>query len=133
MLAEAAIRALLMQASAVTTLVGSRCYPLQLPQDCPLPALVTEHISTVDASTINSTNPFGLVQSRISVTAIALTYPVVQQMLDVVRVACTFQRGLIGGAQVVSVLRAGVGPAQRDADAELFSQSIDFLVTHHEP
>lgn len=133
MRAEKAIRALLMQASAVTTLVSDRCYPGQLPQGCALPALVVEHISTVDKPTLDAASAFGLVQSRIQVTALASSYPQQKSLADAVITACRYQRGVIAGVRVISVVRELVGPDLRDDDRSVFYQSVDFLVTFQEP
>ncbi len=133
MRAEKAIRALLMQASAVTSLVGERCYPGQLPQGCALPALVVQHVSTVDRPTLDAAAPFGLVQSRIQVTVLASTYPIQKSLADAVITACRYQRGVISGVRVNSVVRELVGPDLRDDERSVFYQSVDFLVTFQEP
>lgn len=133
MRAEKAIRALLMQASAVTTLVGDRCYPGQLPQGCALPALVVEHVSTVDLPTLNAQAGFGLVQTRVQVTVLAATYPQQKSLADAVITACRYQRGVIAGVRVANVVRELVGPDLRDDDRSVFYQSVDFLVTFQEP
>ena len=73
--AETAIRALLMQSSAITTLVGDRCHPVEVPIGMDLPALATRHISTVDAGTVDAAAPYSLQSSRIEVRAVAQSYP----------------------------------------------------------
>lgn len=133
MRAEKAIHALLMQAGTVTALVVDRCYPGQLPQGCLLPALVVEHISTVDRPTLDAAAAFGLVQSRIQVTALASSYPQQKSLADAVVAACRYQRGVIAGVRVISVVRELVGPDLRDDDRSVFYQSVDFLVTFQEP
>jgi len=129
MQAEIALRALLMQASAVTTLVGARCYPLELPQDCLLPGLVTEHISTVSNKPVNPSTSSRTETTRVSVHVIATDYPTVQTLLPLIRSACHGFRGLVSGVQVGHVSAELIGPALRDDDQALFSQSIDFLIT----
>jgi len=133
MRAEKAIRALLMQASAVTSLVGDRCYPGPLPEGCPLPALVVEHVSTVPLPTLDAQAGYGLMQARIQVTGLAANYPAVKTLLDAVVTACNHQRGLIGGVRVASAVRVLIGPDLRDDDRSVFYQSVDFVVIHQEP
>ena len=134
MRAEQAIYALLNAATALTALVGPRIFGGgQLAQGVALPAVVVEHVSSVELTTIDANAAFGLVQSRIEVTAIAKTYAEVKAVLEQVRVACNYQRGLINGVRVVSVIRDSVGPDQRDDDMQIFTQSIDFQVTFQEP
>lgn len=132
MRAEKVITALLNAASGVTALVSDRIYPPPLPQGVALPAVSVEHISTVDLPTIDANAGYNLVQTRIEVTAIAKDYPTQKALLEQVRTAITFQRGTIAGVQVVSILRGSVGPDIRDDDMQLFTQSIDFLVTLRE-
>lgn len=129
---EKVITALLNAASGVTALVGTRIYPPPLPQGVALPALAVEHISTVDLPTIDANAGYNLVQTRIEVTALAKDYPTQKLLIEQVRQAITFQRGTVAGVQVISILRGLVGPDLRDDDMQLFTQSIDFLVTLRE-
>lgn len=137
MRAEKAIHQLLLNAAGVTALVGAgtaaRIYPEQLPQGCALPALVVEHISASELTTIDAIAAFGLVQARIQVTALAADYPGKKALLEQVRLACNYQRGTFNGVRVVSVIRDVVGPDLRDDDRQLYAQSIDFMVTFQEP
>lgn len=133
MAAEKAIVSLLGAAGPVTALVGTRIYPLQVPQDAVLPALVFETISDTPLDRLDAAAAYNLVQARISVSVVASHYADVKAVLSAVRAACRYQRGLLGGVQVVSVLPDGTGPDLRDPDMALYSQSVDFLVTHHEP
>ena len=137
MRAEKVINNLLNAAAGITALVGSgsaaRIYPGIVPQDSALPALVVEHISGNELTTLDANAAFGLVQSRIQVTALAKTYPEVKALIEQVRIACNYQRGVIATVRVVSVLRDTVGPDLRDDDMQIYSQSIDFQVTFQEP
>lgn len=137
MRAEKAITALLTQASGLTALLGQGMASVygggQLPQNTPLPAVVVEHVSSVELTTIDANAAFGLMQSRVQITVIAKTYPAQKTVLEQVRVACNYQRGVIAGVRVVSVIRTLVGPDQRDDDMQIYTQSIDFQVTFQEP
>lgn len=134
MRAEKAIHALLAQAAGLTALVPvERIYPHPLLQGEQLPALVVEHVSTVPLLTLDATAGFGLMQSRIQVTALAGDYPALKDVLEQVRIACNYQRGVIAGTRVNSVVRDVVGPDLTDDDRSVFHQSIDFIVTFQEP
>lgn len=133
MRAEKAINALLNAAAGVIALVPAGPYPGIVPQAAALPALAVEHVSSAELTTIDANAAFGLVQSRIQVTAIAKTYPEVKALIEQVRIACNYQRGVLDGVRVVSVIRDNLGPDQRDDDRQLYSQSIDFQVTFQEP
>ena len=133
MRAEKAVYALLSADAGVVALVGDRIYPPPLPQDVALPALAVKHISSVELPRLDATVGTNLVTSRIEVEAIAKTYAAQKSLIEAVRLALSYQRGTFAGVYVGSILRAGVGPDMRDDDMQVFSQSIDFLVTHHEP
>lgn len=133
MRAEKVIHTLLAAASPVTTLVGDRIYPGIVPQGKALPALAVQHISSVELTTIDANAAFGLVKSRVQVTVLAANYPDQKTLLDEVRKACNYQRGVIQSVRVISVIRDNHGPDMRDDDAGIYTQSIDFQVTHQEP
>lgn len=132
MRAEKAVVALLNAAPWVTALVDTRIYPPPLPQHVALPALAVTHISTVDMPTMDANAGYNLAQSRIEVTAIAKDYATQKNLIEQVRLALQHQRGTFNDVSVVAILRAGVGPDIRDDDMQVFTQSIDFLVIHHE-
>jgi hypothetical protein len=133
MRAEKVITALLNGSAAVVALLADRVYPSQVPQGKPLPAAVVDHISSNELTTIDANAAYGLVRSRIQVTVLANSYPAQKALLEEVRLACNYQRGVIAGVRVVSVIRDTVGPDMRDDDRGVFYQSVDFQVTHQEP
>lgn len=128
MRAEAVVKALLSAYPGVTALVSSRIQPAPLPETLALPALAMRHISTTDLPTIDALS-YGLTRSRIEVTAVAKTYPVQKQLLEQVRLALQYQRGTVAGYEVVTIVRDNVGPDLRDDDKQIFSQSVDFILT----
>lgn len=138
MRAEKVINALLKNASALTALLaGGSSNAIygggQLPQGTALPACVVEHVVTNELTTIDANAAFGLMRTRIQVTVLAKDYPTQKAVLEQVRIACNYQRGLIASVRVVSVLRDNVGPDLRDDDMQVYTQSIDFQVTYQEP
>jgi hypothetical protein len=90
------------------------------------------HVSTVVLPTISASGAYSLVQSRIDVTAITKTYAEQKALIEAIRIALDYQRGVIAGVEVISVIRGSIGPDARDDDLQLYSQSIDFLVTLRE-
>ena len=134
MRAEKALNTLLNAAPGLTALVGARIYGGgQLPQGTVLPAVVVEHVSSNELTTIDANSAFGLMKARLQCTVLAKDYPTQKLVLEQVRIACNYQRGVIGGVRVVSVLRDTIGPDQRDDAMQVYSQSIDFQVTYQEP
>ncbi len=132
MYAEKAITALLNRAAGVTALVLTRIHPVELPQGTGLPAVVVKHISTVALGTIDAAG-YRLVASRIEVSGLAKDYPGLKNLLAQIKAACNYQRGLLGGVQVASVVCDVTGPDLSNSATGLFEQSIDFIVTLQEP
>lgn len=135
MRAEKVIHALLVGNAPLLALLAAgsanSIYPGVVPQDAALPALVVEHIDSVDVPTIDAAH-YALVQARIEVTVLAADYVTQKTVLEAVRVACQYQRGIVVGVPVNSVVRASVGPDLRDDDIGVYRQSMDFYVTYHE-
>ena len=131
--AESAIYTLLSGASAVTALVGPRIYNGELPQGVAMPAVGYTHISTVPVPALDAFAAYVLVRSRIEVVALAKDLVGMKDLLRKVRAACNYQRGVINGVQVNSILRELEGPTTRNSDMTLFAQTIDFMVTWQEP
>ena len=134
MSAEKIIHTLLTNASAVTAVIGAgNIWPGELPQGTPLPALGVSHISTTELPTLDASALFGLLESRIEVTVLAKDYATVKSLLTLVRKACNYQRGSIAGLAVASIRRDLVGADARDSDLQVFSQTLDFIVTWQDP
>ena len=127
MRAEKVIRSLLLANATISGAVANRIYPVTLPEGTVLPAIVLDHISTVEQPTIDANAPLALVESRISVTVISNDYTT-----DACRVACNFKRGTIASVSVVSVRRALVGPEYKDDELRSYAQPQDFMVLHFE-
>jgi hypothetical protein len=132
MRAEKAIFTLLAADAGVAAQVGARIYPSRIPQNTTMPALVYEFISGQEHPVIDASAGRQLMRSRIQVTAMGKNYAEVKNTLEAVRIACLYKHGVIGGVQVVSITRNGIGPDLRDDQLALYLQSIDFMVTHYE-
>lgn len=130
MSAETAVYALLTGAGAVTSIAGTRIYPGVLPEGQPVPAVVFEHISAMRPGAIDAYAPTHLTRTRLQFNLLAADYATVKALRDAVRNALQFARGSLGGSTVHSVLYAGEGPDLFDQGLAVFSQSIDFLITH---
>lgn len=129
--ARTAIYALLSASTAVGAIVGTRIYPTVVPQDQPMPALVYQRVSAVEPGQIDGQG-VALVQARIQMTALAESFATCAALLDAARQAVLYQHGSIGGVQVVSIIRDIDGVDTFDPEANLFSQSMDVIVTYIE-
>lgn len=128
-----AIYALLLADAAVLARVPAvRIAAGDVEADARLPAIGITEVSLVGIGAIDAQAEHSLVTSRVQVTVVAKDYPATQSVIGLVRRACNFQRGQIGGVDVVSVVRDTVGPDLSDAAGNTI-KSIDFKVTYHEP
>ena len=126
------IRALLVGAAPVVARVpADRIVAGVVKEDVVLPALGITEVGIVPLSAIDGQAEYSIVTSRVQVTIMAQAYPDVKALVDLVRRACNFQRGLIAGVDVVSIVRDTVGPDLDDAAGNHF-QTIDFKVTYQE-
>lgn len=134
MSASKVVYALLTGAGAVTAIVGAgaaaRIYPVLLPQGQTVPAIVFEVISAYRPGAIDAYAPTHLTTSRVQVNLITADYPALLVLLEATKAALQFQRGVLGGVTTHSVLHAGEGPVQYDQQLGLYTQPIDFLITH---
>ena len=130
MSAELVTFALLNGAGPVTSIVGTRIYPVRLPPKESTPAIVYELISAVRAPAIDAYAPTHMTRSRVQVNLISADFDVARNLRELVVAAMQFQRGLIGGVTVHSVLHAGEGPVSYDQQLGLYHRPIDFLITH---
>lgn len=128
------IRALLVSDPAVTSLVPAAKVVIGgVKLGTPLPAIGIKQISLVPFGAIDAQAEFALVVSRVQVTVETKDYATMSAVMAAVRKACNYQRGVIAGVSVVSVLRDIEGPDPDENAAEIYDQVIDFKVTYHEP
>jgi hypothetical protein len=132
MSAEKVINTLLKADATVTGFVADRIYPEQLPQNCALPAIVIEAVSSTDAPVLDA-RAGDLVKARIQVTVLAADYATKKQIMRAVWQALRYQRGTVDGVSVTSITRSLEGPDQRDDDRGVTLQSVDWLVTFYDP
>lgn len=128
------IRALLVADAALLALVpASRIVAGVLPQGVALPAIGIREISLVEEPRIDAQAPYTIVEARVEVMVAASTYAAKVAVRDAMRIAANYERGTIAGAAVISVRRTGNGPDGDDAEAEFYTQTVDFKVVYNEP
>jgi hypothetical protein len=130
MSASKVVYALLSGAGGVTSIVNDRIYPVDVPLGKPMPVITYEPISARRTGAIDAYAPTHLTVARMQINPVAKDYPQLLQMLEAIKAALQFQRGVIGGVTVHSVLHDGEGPVQFDQQLGTYIQPIDFLVTH---
>jgi len=126
----AAIRVLLVGASAVTDLVAAdRISAGDLPQGTNLPALSIDLISSVDRN-IPSPGATRHVEERVQVTSFASTYPALKQLQAAVKAACADTMPNVAGISNVVVHTDSQGPDFRDEGNSIRMGSQDFRVSY---
>lgn len=132
MLLEEAIRAHLVANGGVSALIGTRLYPLVLPQDPTYPAIVLTRVSGVREHSHDG--PSLLSTSRLQLDCIAPTAAAAKNVADKVRLALDGFRGTMGGAGGVEVNGAWLEDERDGYDDELrvYSASVDYMVLHNE-
>jgi hypothetical protein len=78
------VHAALLDSSAVTALAGARIYPMQLPPNVALPAVVYSVISKIDQESFESSTATTLKQSRVQVDSYAKQYVDAQALADAI-------------------------------------------------
>lgn len=113
----------------IAVVPASRISAGALPQGTTLPAISVTHVSTVRRQMVAQTVEF--CSSRVQVTVMASTYPLLKSTLTLVRAALPRSRGVVNGVQVDSILTDTDGPDFTD-EAGLHIGSIDYLVNYTE-
>jgi hypothetical protein len=131
MSAVKAVIALLKADTQVAALVGDRISAGDIPLNAARPAIGVREVSSVPVGAFDAQAESSLATSRVQVTVHVKAYPEIDTVLRTARQACNFERGMIAGVDVVSIMRDTVGPDLEHESGH--SKSIDFKVTHHEP
>jgi hypothetical protein len=120
--AEGAIRAAILASAPVTALVGTRVYPMMLPQAPTFPAIVYQRISTVPDMLVEGP---GFAPIRIQLSMWASTFDGARTLADAV---VTALHGYHGGELRLSRLINLLD--DYEPDTKLFRVIADFRVHH---
>ena len=126
--AEQALVMHLLNDSALTALVGDRVFPLAIPQDEQVPAIVYQKISaprTLSVSGDSSAN-----STRMQLSCYAETFGQAKQIAQVLYNSVDVFRGQLGGRVKAAVLMAD-SRDDYEPDTGRYRCDIDFFVMHH--
>ena len=118
---------------AVTAIVGTRIYPLKLPQKPTLPALTYQLITPM--SIIAHDGKSGTAQCRYQITGFANTPDAVRDLMEKVRICMDGYKGVIGGANTITVqamLPEG-GYENHDPETNRYMRARDYMIWYNEP
>lgn len=113
----------------VTTLVGTRVYPLELPQGVTLPAITYQRISGPRVR--SQSGPSGLAHPRIQLNCWARDYAGAVQLADVVRRALDGYRGAMGST-IVQASFLDNDLDGHEPDTGLWRRTLDVILWHEE-
>lgn len=126
---EQAVMARLEGSTSVTSLAGTRIYPLQFPQDPKFPALTVDLISNVRENAMTA-DP-GFVTARMQVTAWAKTYAAASGLSEGVRSAVQRWSGTSTGVVVDEIFIENES-AFYDDDTGHYAHPLDLIVHYRE-
>lgn len=113
---EQTLYAVLKNDSAVSALVGTRIYPLVMPQDGLLPAVVYQRVSTVPITSLDGDS--GLDAVRMQSSCWATTYLGARILADAVRAAVTLNMPAVTEMDI----------SDRDETTGHFRMLLDFRI-----
>lgn len=105
---EEALTAYLMSTTAVTALIGTRWYPVLIPQDAIRPAAAFQRLPGTQRVMAHD-GPVGVASCTIQITAQAELYADAKAVLRAIRLAVDGYRGLMYGLQVYRAAVNGDG------------------------
>jgi len=108
----------------------SRIFAGTIPLGVTLPAVAYNFISGTKETAIGLTTT--KTRGRIQVTIAANTYPVVKQVMGLVKTACNNKQGTFNGVATDSVILDLVGPDFRDDEQNIHYQTVDFKIVFNE-
>lgn len=104
---EEALTAYLLATPAVTALIGTRWFPMLIPQDAVRPACAYQRLPGTQRVMAHD-GPTGFATCTIQVTAQAQGYGTAKSIVRVIRQALDGFRGVMGGAGGLTVYRTAV-------------------------
>lgn len=128
---EPGIVALTLADAATAALIGTRIYPLLLPDDCPLPAVSYHLISTVDSYTLDG--PLSLVQVRLQIDCWGTSYADARAAAQVLKKLLNGYTGTLpNGVAVENIVRDGE-QSGFDSGPRSYYVQTDWMIWFTEP
>ena len=128
---ELAVYTLLINAPAVTAIVGTRVFPVRVSQSAAYPYI--RYMRAAGARWRSTQGPSGKAQPLIQVDCYAATYAEVKTLANAVRQTLDGYRGTVAGVRVGSISLETDEDMEEDGPEPIpYRVSMDFLVTHEE-
>lgn len=119
------LRSFLLADSTISSLIGSRFYPGELPQDATLPAIVYSTISGYRPQ--SQEGPSGIVRLRIQIDCWAETYAGAEALAEAVRLRLNGYRGSAGSGEI----KGAFFDSERDlsdSETDRKARSVDYMI-----
>lgn len=126
---EEALYTRLTSVSTVSDLVGTRVYPLHLPQNPTYPAVTYSRVSTRRGMTHDG--PGDMAWPRFQFDCYGLSYSVAKAVANAVRVTLNGFSDLVDGVDICAIFFLNEVDDFND-DVEVFRVAVDFRVIHKE-
>ena len=127
---EKALRKRLISTQNLTQIIGSRVYPIMLPEKAVLPALTFGRVST-DGASLSHSGSTGIITSVFEIGCIAKDVEVAKQLARLVRAVFSGFSGTVDGYRIY---RANVENEFDEYDPETgtYQVPIEIYLTHDE-
>lgn len=127
---ERALRQRLLETQEITQIVGSKVFPIMLPEKVTLPALVFGRVST-EGSRLSHSGTTGIVTSGFEIGCIAKDVEVAKRLARLVRSAFS---GFSGSIEGFKIYRATVENEFDEYDPETgtYQVPVEVYLTHDE-
>lgn len=126
---EEALYTKLTGTTAITDLVSTRVYPIQLPQDPTIPAIVYQRVDT--PRTHAYTGPTGLARPRFQFDCIGTSYSQAKTLGNTLRQTLDGLRDTISGVWIQGVMSLNEVDFF-DPAVDMYRISIDFMILYEE-
>lgn len=120
---EEVLRTLLLSDSTVSGLVGTRVFPVQLPLDCPLPAISLHKISNPNNNLLDVASP------RFQFSCWAEDYLEVQQLKNAVISALNRYKGVASGIHIKQIVYLDASDAHEDI-TDIYHVPVDMKIIY---
>ena len=127
---EAALQQYLITFPGLTAIVGTRVYPLTMPQNTTYPALTYQRVSERTIQSHQGTSNFAYTRYRFMCWA--KTFPAARQLASALKGAIIGYRGAMG-ARWAGSIRHDNELDNYDEQTKTFSVLSDFIIGHNEP
>jgi hypothetical protein len=128
---ESALRTRILGDAGISALIGTRIFPLILPQATSFPALTYQRISGERMHSHDG--PSGLAGPRIQIDTWATSYIGAKQLADLIRQRIDGFKGTVGSDEIEGIFMDTEREFYEDGDLlKLFRVSMDFFVYYDE-